>query len=78
MVALQYDPDVMCHPSSALQEIAAWMEMALPDFYSSKDSALLDDNKMLWSLVNKQSETIKLQSKMLSIFEGMIKIHSDV
>lgn len=65
MVALQYDPAVCSRPKEALQDLAQWMEHALPDYYSSKDIAVLNENERLQILSDAQYQKIETLQKNL-------------
>lgn len=67
MVALQKDPDVLINPDQALNNLRLCMKNVIPDYYSAKDVRLLEENKRLWNLVEKQKEVIDSYQKAVNV-----------
>lgn len=74
MVALQYDRTVLTHPEQALEELAAKMKNAVPDYFSSKDIMAHKECDNLKATVGKQNEVIKLQERTIGILEKHIGV----
>lgn len=73
MVALQYDPAICSQPKEALQALAQWMEYTLPDYYSSKDITILNENERLQVLTDTQSQ--KMETLQKNLFQSQNELN---
>ena len=72
MVALQYDEDVLSHPEQALSELAMVMQNAVPDYFSSKDIRLVQENEESRDVIDQQDKVLQLQQKAIELIEKKI------
>lgn len=77
MVALQYDQNVITMPEQSMNELAAVMYKAVPDYFSSKDIVISQENENLRSVVDSQKETLELQGRAVNLLEKQIKVQAE-
>lgn len=58
MLALKYDPSVLEDTEQAQMKLTAWMEKALPDYYTSKAAALIANNARLQEELDRVHEEV--------------------
>lgn len=72
MVALQYDRNVLEHPEQALKELEQQMENAIPDYFSSQDIMMWQENENLRNLSGEQKKVIELEEKVVSMLNNQV------
>mgnify|MGYP000040454371 CR=1 FL=1 len=73
MIALQYDQSVMTAPEQSAGELAMVMQKAAPDYFSSKDIAMSQENENLRAVVNSQKAEIKSLTSKLEEYKEIIR-----
>ena len=77
MVALQYDLSVLSNPEHALDKIQIWMEDTLPDYYSTKNINISEENRKLQISINKQSEKLNVQTQTIKSLQKQLNESND-
>ncbi len=73
MIALQYDQSVMTAPEQSAGELAMVMQKTTPDYFSSKDIAMSQENENLRAVVNSQKAEIKSLTSKLEEYKEIIR-----
>lgn len=77
IVALKYDQDIISHPEQALSDLKEMMKNTIPDYFSSVDILLIQENEELRSVVDSERNALELQKKAIDILKRELNVKEE-